>query len=258
MAKDLSTPLKQNVKTGLPLSDTLVSEFPGTLDVAPNVDVIDATMGRAELTYLLAGPPRLGADGTNENDFGFLGVTQDFNISDSLDVLPIKALGTERNILISTQSPKQLSVSKFLFSRESLLRTMLSYYLSNSTDTAALKEAFGYDGDLPTSGLDNTIISGILEQASNALDGNIVDQPSITLTNFLARAPIGLLIFSANKQGSIVLAKYAEGCKIQNLNEVMSSSSPMIQQSLTLICDRILPVKVSQIEQWFGISTIKS
>lgn len=222
--------------------------YPGTLDLAPNVDALDFTAGKPELTYIIAGPPRFVKSEMDGDSFGYVGLVSESSVSDNNNVVPVKGIGTNRHIIFSADSPGQINLSRVLFSKEGLMRAVLSYYLQKDENLKSLLGGI-------TSG-SNGLIDKVLAQMQQSLNSKITTKVSISLSEYIAKAPFGVLFLIGNRQGHIIDAQYAEGCKMVTNTKNLSPSQPMIMETLSMMCERFVPVTIGDISSLFDLENI--
>jgi hypothetical protein len=231
----------------------------GLLSIAPkNFDLMEFTAGRAELSYIFSSAPRIDDSIFNSElkDVTYIGFSQQFRYTQRKQINPVKGIGTDRTLLLSTNMPGSGSISRLLYDSNSLIRSLLSYYLSSaSTDKVAIKNLLNeFDQTTVTevSGKSsNLIVEELLQDMLLARNVNMVDRPSITLYEEIANAPFGLIVVVCNKRGDVVKAEYIEECKLEIADLNISPNEVVITDNVSFQYDRVLPISATQLKNAF-------
>lgn len=219
--------------------------------------MIDGMFLSGAFTLLAAGPPRLsnigGTSGiaaggligpTAGKDYFFpLGVIQNFNLSQNKNFSRLFELGSERSVIVPGRTMGQIGLSRVLYHGPSFLRVLYAYYqdlLPPTMFPPVLRGANVAD----IANVHNTIIEPGFENLF------------INLASDLFNNPIGLLWFMRDSNELTYGAAYFECCVIPNHTLATDANGVIIQESVALQYERIIPVGVKAIALITGDGTV--
>ena len=166
---------------------------------------------------LLAGPPRFAGSSTEVVPIGFV---TSFQMQESRQVQPMKAIGSRRHVFTATNAPVTLSMERMLIDGPNL---MASLY-----------------GDWDYEKFNNE------KYIESAWFMNLEDD--------IYRIPFGLGVIyhtprtlsGANSSGNTMVAPgadYFEGCVIQSCSMGIQQGQTAIMENVQILCDRRVPYK---------------
>lgn len=217
--------------------------------------MVDGANAHAGFTMLAAGPPRIAniggaaafaqaisspnlvesspALGGNQIVFP-IGIVQNFSLSHTRQFSRIFEIGSERSYFISGRTVGQLGLGRIYYHGASLLRVLYAYYQDILPPTA-VPAMFLNAGAASMSNPHNVIIPPGYE--------NIF----LNLASDLFAQPIGLLIYMRDNNQDALGAVYAEACYVPNHTWNTDSQGVLIQESVAIQFERLVPVNISAI-----------
>lgn len=176
---------------------------------------------------IAAGPARLDQIGD-----GFftkvapIGMIESASVSQQKATQQVREIGSRRAYSISSYATGSLAISRLMYSQASLLRAI-----------TMANDDFN-DIDNPPGSGSQTAYAGDIEASTNSRDFYI------NLQSELFDRPIGLLFYILDQRNQPYGAFYAEDCVIQGHNFGLAAQGIAINESVSLVFDRLLPVDV--------------
>ena len=205
------------------------------------------------LTLIAAGPPRLsqmggsvqsaaGAVDSDSNDIVFpIGITQNINMSQNKTFMRVWELGSERSYFIGGRTVGQLALSRVYYHGASLLRVLYAYY-RDERGRIQVPWMFKNQG------------------AENMLNEHDVIVPPgyenlfLNLASDLFNQPIGLLVYVRDSNLKTMGAIYLESCYIPNHTWATDAQGTIVQETVAIQYERIMPVNVSAVTLVTGLA----
>lgn len=195
-------------------------------------------------TMIAAGPPRLSAVGGSAGAATSLGkknwaipigVVQNFSLAHNRAFARFWELGSERSYFISGRTVAQAGFSRVMYNGPSLLRMMYAFY--NDAIQPTLVPTFGVDPNIP---------------AAVANQHNVKIPPGfeniyLNLASDLFSQPCGLLVYMKDSNETTLGAVYLEECYIPSHSISTDAGGVVIQESVSLQPERVVPVAVSSV-----------
>ena len=175
-------------------------------------------------TLILVGPARRSvarADRGTPLSLMALGMCQALQVSTQVPVTPVQAIGSGRAFFLRGKSQSSWSLQRCLINGRNMLRAL--YH--NALEAGIRPSEF----DDPAS-----------------IDENPRSQFFINLDSELYHIPIGLAVVIRSKSFSLVASLYLELCLINSYSMGIQAGGNMIAESVTGLCDRILPFQPSE------------
>jgi hypothetical protein len=200
----------------------------------------------AQYNLLAAGPPALAtlggaaglagnlttAGGTGANQLVYpVGMIQQFGLSQNTALSRIFEIGSMRSYFITGRSVGQISLARVYYHGATFLRVLYAYY----------QDLLPGIGVVPM--FDN--------QASNMPNAHDVVLPPgyenifINLASDLFSQPIGLMYYIRDTNLQTLGAVYFENCYIPNHMLQTDAQNVMLQESVSVQYERIVPIAVS-------------
>lgn len=182
-----------------------------------------------DTTLLLAGPPRMSADGFTSK-MSPIGLVTDVNFSSDNQLRPMWEIGTDMTYFTRGKTSYQLNIGAMIANKPSLLKLMTrqSPQQGEGTEDSATPNA-----KYPTS-------------------PDHVGQFWMNIDTEQTAVPFGILMIFKTKGGQTegtngehVSAVYLENCNIGNFSFSLNSQSVIIQENVTIMFDRMLAVDFS-------------
>lgn len=213
--------------------------------------MIDGKFMNASFTMLAAGPPRLAAIGggsyvtpgsfggeglstTANDDVVFpLGIVQNFSMGHSKSVNRLFEVGSDRSFFITGHTMGQVSLSRVMYHGPSILRVMYAYYEDNIPPTVKPLMGAGARG---------------FQTVQNRHDVQIpagYENLYLNLASDLFSQPTGLMAYFRDSNKATVGAVYLESCYIPSSQISFDASNVIIQESVSVQYERMMPVAVS-------------
>jgi hypothetical protein len=208
--------------------------------------LVDGAYANAGCAMLAAGPPRLAniggaaafaqavsGSGQAANQIVFpIGLTQNFNLSHTRQFNRIFEIGSERSYFISGRTVGQIGLGRIYYHGASLLRVLYAYY-QDLVPPTAVPAMFLNAGAASMSNPHNVIVPPGYE--------NIY----LNLASDLFTQPIGLMWYMRDINQDALAAQYAEACYIPNHTFATDSQGVLIQESVSVQFERLVPVAIS-------------
>jgi len=204
------------------------------------------------LTLIAAGPPRLaqmggslqsaaGAIDGEAADIVFpIGVTQNINHSQNKSFMRIWELGSERSYFIGGRTVGQLALSRVFYHGASLLRVLYAYY-KDERGRIQVPWMFQNQGALNMMNEHDVIVPPGYENLFLNLASDLFNQP------------IGLLIYMKDSNIKTMGAIYLEGCYIPNHTWATDAQGTIVQETVAVQYERVMPVNVSAVTLVTGL-----
>jgi len=203
-----------------------------------------------ESLYIAAGPPRLSSIGgsiaasadLNQGAEQFarrIGFIQNFSLGQSTNLMRFFEVGSYRQYFISGKTIGNISLSRIYYHGPSLLRSMYSYYQ-----------------DL----LPPTIVPSVFPNTAKQINPhNTIIPPGyenvfMNLASDMFKQPIGLLLYMADSNDQTLGAMYFEQTYCPSHNTGWDSQGIVIQESVSLQFERILPLAVNSVSLVTGLA----
>ena len=211
---------------------------------------------------LCAGPPHLqdigasaGTSVSSVKDVVYpIGMTQNIALSQNKAVSRIFEIGSERSYFITGRTVGQLSLSRVIYHGPSLLRCMYAYY--GTSDHYAIDQLYSSEAkdlalNFPFIAGDTGTTAEDLAESSvklkNGLHGVRVppgfDNLFLNLASDLFSQPLGLLLIFRDNEENDVASVYLEQCYIPAHSLALDSQGLIIQESIGVQYERIVPIK---------------
>ena len=225
-----------------------------------------------QFVLICAGPPHLSDIGASSSggdtgaDICFpIGLTQNIAISQNKAISRIFEIGSERSYFITGRSVGQLSLSRIVYHGPSLLKCLYAYYGTNTSvmgddlvdplfSSAALESAARFPFAVEEQGKN---LPGSSVSLQSGVHGVRIppgyENMYLNLASDLFSQPIGLyLIFKDNNESSVA-SVYLEQCYVPTHSLALSSQGLIIQESVGIQYERIVPVKSASVRLVSGI-----
>ncbi len=197
---------------------------------------------------IFAGPPRLAALGGNlavgaalQNPSAAsqlvypVGLTQNFNLSQNMQVQKIYELGSERSYQIPGRTMGQLGLGRVMYHGPNLLRTLYAYYQDLLPPTI-VPSVFGNVGASAMANPHDVILPPGYENFY------------INLTSDLFKQPIGLLVVIKDSNLNTYGAMYFESCYLPSHTLGVDAQGVIMQEQCGIQYEWIVPVATKSIE----------
>lgn len=174
-------------------------------------------------TLILAGPARRGVvqpGNTSPRSLQAIGMLQNLSIQSSAPVMPVMGLGSGRSFFLRGKSQSNWSMQRTLINGRNLLRALMHNAVEAGINADQFDDAAAFNGS-PTS------------------------QFFINLDSELYYIPFGIAIVMRTKSRTLVASCYLELCIINSWGMAYASGQNMVAESVTGLCDRILPFQAS-------------
>ena len=207
----------------------------------------DGKFHTAQFLRLAAGPPRLTAIGGtaaasalfSTTDTGTLvyplGLIQNFNLGQSLNISRIFEIGSNRSYFITGRSVGQISLGSVIYDGPSLLRRLYAYY---KDDIGAVKVPPVF----PNVGAKNM---------ANPHDVKVppgYENIYFNLASDLFSQPIGLLVYMKDNNEDTLAAIYFEAVYVPTHNVGTDAQGVIQQEAVSIQYERIVPVAVNMLK----------
>lgn len=203
----------------------------------------DTVFSSGESIAIAAGPPRLANIGgslaaaaqlnNGAEEFARpIGFIQNFSISQNMNLMRFFEVGSYRAFFIPSKVIPTASLSRIYYNGPSLLRAMYAYYQ-----------------DL----LPPTIVPSVFPNNAKLVNPhNVVIPPGyenvfMNLQSDMFRQPVGLLIYMKDSNDAVLGAFYMEQCFVQSSNVGWDSAGIVIQEGVSIQCERIVPIAISSV-----------
>lgn len=214
----------------------------------PGGAMVDGQFVAGNFIGLFAGPPRLAtvggavtagvavADTSRAAQLVYpIGITQNFNLSQNMQLARIFELGSDRSYFIPGRVVGQIGLGRVLYHGPSLLRVLYAYYqdLVPSTVVEALFPNVG---------------------ASTMPNPHDVVVPAgyenfyINLASDLFSQPFGLLAIMRDSNQDTYGAVYAEACYVPNHSFSVDSQGVVVQEQVGIQYELLVPVATRQLK----------
>jgi len=199
---------------------------------------------------IVAGPPQLGLMGstavatptTRLDDLVYpVGVIQNFNLGQNRNFSRIFELGSDRSYFIPGRTVGQVGLSRVHYHGPSLLRVLYAYFVDIVPPTQV-------DWLWPNVGAMRTL---------NPHDVRVspgYDNLLLNLASDMFAQPIGLGFFVRDSSLQTLGAFYLERCYIPSSTWATDAMGTLVQESVALQYERLVPIKVRSIPLITGIS----
>lgn len=188
-------------------------------------------------SLIFVGPPRANAtDGNNLLSYALLGQVTNFNYSESQQIMPIKALGSQRHMFASSNMPIQISMSRILIASSNFYKV-----LYQTVDKDVL-----FQNNDPSLANGGQLETGT-DYASYALKKD--DAWYANISSDLAKIPVGIGIICNTAKGLIDKVSaggyYFESCYITSESGSIQPGSGFALENVSIIGDRKVPWNIS-------------
>jgi len=175
-----------------------------------------------DTTALFGGPARFTALGGSPTALTPIGLSDNIQLASNPQLAQLFEIGSNRSFFTRGKTTNTLTFSRMLANQSNILSvlTQSAYHLSPGNSDGA------------------------------AAPGAASPNPNVMLnldSEYFA-VPFGLMILmktrggGASGNGSVLAAVYCESCMFQNYQFTVANSSPVIQEGLQIIFDRVVPV----------------
>ena len=215
-----------------------------------------------QFILLCAGPPffsQLGIGASQEDAENTLvypiGLTQNIALSQNKAISRIFEIGSDRSYFIGGRSVGQLSLGRVVYHGPSLLRAMYAYY-NTTTDTTA--------GSYPIQSLTTAFGGGTTPfavGAGNQVSGSLkpiqippgYDNMFLNLASDLFSQPMGLMLMFKDNNMNTIASVYLDQCYIPQHSLAVDSQGLIIQESIGVQYEKMVPIKLSQLSLIQGV-----
>lgn len=174
-------------------------------------------------TLLLAGPARkqvASSRRSSSRSLMALGMFQNFSVQTSVPVTPVMAIGSGRSFFLRGKSQSRWTIQRCLINGRNLLRAL--YH--NAVEAGIAADRF----DDPA-----------------AFDGQPDSQAFLNLDSELFYIPFGIAAIFRTKSHTSLMSFYLEVCMIDSWGTQIAAGNNMIAESVTGLCDRVLPYQAT-------------
>lgn len=208
----------------------------------PSKDMIAGKYVNSQTVMIAAGPPVLDAlvyNTLGTDMFAYpIGTVQSWTVGQNRAISQIFEVGSQRSYFISGRTVGSLGIGRVYYHGPSLLRALYAY-AGDWQYPAVFDTLMG--GNQAGSLISTLTSTGIVNQHNTKLDpgfGNVW----MNLASDLFSQPIGLLMYWADSNETIVSAVYFENCYVPNLNVSGDANGLIIQESCSLMFERMRPI----------------
>lgn len=197
---------------------------------------------------IFAGPPRLATIGgaltlgaalsspASASQIVYpVGVTQNLNLSNNRQFSRIFELGSERSYFISGRTIGQLGLSRVLYHGPSVLRTLYAYYNDNIPSTLV-------PAMFPNVG------AGAMPNPHDVVIPPGYENLYANLASDLFSQPVGLLVVLKDSNQDTYGSFYLESCVIPNHTIATDAQGVIMQESVAIQFEQLVPIATRQIE----------
>lgn len=207
---------------------------------------VDGQFLSGAFVMLAAGPPRLsnlggatasglllsgGGEAANQLAFP-IGMAQNANISQNKQFMRLFELGSERSFFVGGRTQGQFAMSKMYHHGPSLLRLLYAYYQDLLLPTVVLP-------------VFSNIGIGLMSNPHDVKIPPGYENIFLNLSSDLFHQPIGMLLYFKDSNEDTVGASYLEACVIPSHTMAVDANSVVIQESVMMMFERLVPVAVS-------------
>lgn len=178
-------------------------------------------------TLVLAGPARRNVaspDVGSAKGTLAIGMLQAFSVNSQASVQPMMAIGSGRSFFLRGKSQSSWNMSRVMFNGRNILRTL--------SHCAVMSGINADQFDDPA-----------------ALENNPRSQFFINLDSELYYIPMGIGVVIRAKDHNLIAAMYLEVCVITSWGWAVAAGQSMMAESVTGLCDRVLPWSTSDAMQ---------
>lgn len=204
---------------------------------------VDGRYMNAAYTLLMAGPPRLSAIGgpaalgaglaggnAAADQIAFpIGIVQNISGGHGQQVARFFEIGSERSYFIPGRTMGQLSMSRIMYHGPSLLRTLYAYY-EDLLPPTVVPSVFPNVG------------AGTVANRHNVKIPPGYENIYLNLASDLFKQPVGLGFLMQDSNEDSMAANYCEAVHVNNHNFGMDAGSGVIQESVGLTFERMVPI----------------
>lgn len=200
----------------------------------------------AAFTLIAAGPPRLDALYSSGNLEGIaypVGVLQSVGLGQSSQLMRVWEIGSQRSYFIRGRTAGQLALGRLMYHGPSLLRVLYAYAEGKTKSGNDLFQKL-FENDAQTK----------LNLGASTLKGGKFEVPPgyenlwINLASDVFDQPVGILIILRDSNNHTYGAFYIEYCMVQNHNFQTDAGGTILAENVSLVYERIEPVKVDAVE----------
>jgi hypothetical protein len=215
-----------------------------------------------QFILICAGPPffhevglGVASDEAEETMVYPIGLTQNLALSQNKAISRIFEIGSDRSYFIGGRSVGQLSLGRVVYHGPSLLRAMYAYYDTandktlGSTQIEALTTASGA-GIKPFATLGTGNVSAGLHSVQIPPG---YDNMFLNLASDLFSQPMGLLLMFKDNNMNTIATVYLDQCYIPQHSLAVDSQGLIIQESIGIQYEKMVPVKLSQLNMIAGV-----
>jgi hypothetical protein len=213
----------------------------------------DGDFANGQFVLLCAGPPHMSFFNNAEGDDIVypIGLTQNLALSHNRVFSRIFEIGSERSYFIPGRTVGQLTLSRVYYHGPSLLRCLWAYYKDTKGDAPDINEVFG-DFDFTDIGPYDSA-GGVLGALHDVQIPPGFDNVFLNLASDLFSQPIGLLLILRDSEEQNLAACYLEQCYVPTHTWATDSQGLIIQESVGIQFERLVPLKTSAVHLIKGI-----
>jgi len=212
----------------------------------------------AKFCLICAGPPmfsQLALDSDGAASVYPIGLAQNFSHSSNKSVNKLFEVGSGRSYWMFGHSVAQLSLGRVMYHGPSLLRCLWAYYDTTGSSFEKIKPLTEIGGGCsPFAASGST--AGTAARSAGLHDVRIppgYDNLFINLASDLFSQPTGMLLIMKDNQENTVGSFYLEQCVVPNHSFAFDAQSLVVQESCSIMYERMLPLKISQLELVSGL-----
>jgi hypothetical protein len=214
----------------------------------PGSSLVDGQFVSGAFVGLFAGPPRLATIGgavqagiavSTPADAAQLvypvGITQNFNLSQNLNIARIFELGSDRSYFIPGRAMGQLSLGRVLYHGPSLLRVLYAYYQDLIAPTV-VQAMFPNVGSATMPNPHDVVVPPGYENFYMNLASDLFSQP------------FGLLAIMRDSNQDTYGSTYFESCYVPSHSYSVDSQGVVIQEQVGIQFELSVPIASRQLK----------
>jgi len=212
--------------------------------------MVDGAYAHGGFTMLAAGPPRLSDVGGAVNLTNSLvqgeaaanqivmpvGIIQNFNLTQTRAFSRIFELGSERSYFISGRTVGQIGLGRVYYHGASLLRILYAYYMDLLPGGGVLINPM-----YPNQALQN------MANPHDVIVPAGYENIYLNLASDLFSQPVGMMLYIRDSNLRTLGSLYFESAFVPNHSWAVDSQGVMIQESVGVQYERIVPVAVTDV-----------
>lgn len=180
-----------------------------------------------------------------------IGVIDSSAVQQDRQLAQIYEIGSKRSYLMSARTATSMSINRVLYKGPNLLRMLYAYYPEVAAQSVITQDAGNilYDNNKHDGSSHGGNPISLDPYLIGTLPSDIKDAPGynnfwLNLGSDIFSQPYGLILFMKDNNQSDVAAVFLEECYIQNHGFQISANSVVMAESVSIRCERIVPIKV--------------